>query len=179
MFVGDAWRPIRGTMTALTRSKQVYGVPHSGWSSPQWNWGYGSGTGHDCAVICRTRYATSESRTKLVESLILMHPDTDVEEIKLVLALLWQKCRRDNSDGGVGGYRDVLQSLVKADRYESSTDGISRLTMDMLARLPLIQSPEIDAVSKAEAALRTDPIAAFRYCSGIVLKAMDFEVIGA
>jgi hypothetical protein len=100
---------------------ELYGIPNSGWTNPQWNWGYARGTGHDCAAICRTRYQTRASRETLVQQLLLNHeepPTTNIEEVKLVLALAWQKGRWDGSDGGRGGYGDVLAYMAQAERYE-------------------------------------------------------------
>lgn len=34
------------------------------------------------------------------------------EEVKLCLALKWQKAARERRDGGPGGYSDVLDTLV-------------------------------------------------------------------
>ena len=67
--------------------KTIYGVPNSGWTSPEWNWGYAVGTGHDCAAICRQKYASSDERSKLIEDLLAAGAgdETDLEEVKLVL----------------------------------------------------------------------------------------------
>jgi len=147
-------------------SGEIYGVPGSGWTSPEWNWGYGSGTGHDCAAICRRRYAALEARKNLVDE--LLRPNNaaadnnnardriDFEEVKLVLALAWQRGRWDESDGGPdGGYGDVLSYMAGAERYEAATAAVGddpaeaerecseRLVEDMRARYHLLDpTPE-------------------------------------
>ena len=100
----------------------------SGWTSPVWNWGSASGTGHDCVAICRRRYATRKSRADLVDQ--LLHPveyrpkrlPANFEEVKLVLALAWQKGRWDGSDIGPYGYGAVLSAIARAERYELGSE---------------------------------------------------------
>jgi len=48
----------------------LYGIPNSGWRSPQWNWGSAVGTGHDCAAICRRQYASRPQRQELIQHLL-------------------------------------------------------------------------------------------------------------
>lgn len=115
--------------------KEIYNIPNSGWKSKQWNWGYAQGTGHDCAAICRRRWDSRQDREKLVQSLLdpvefkASYPDSEVpfEEIKLILGLAWQRGRWDGSDGGPGGYGEVLSIMVDARRYEDDDEVISAL----------------------------------------------------
>lgn len=51
-------------------TREIYNIPNSGWCSDSWNWGYASGTGHDCAAICRKMYASRDDRQRLVSSLL-------------------------------------------------------------------------------------------------------------
>ena len=171
----------------ISSAKSIYGVKNSGWKSPQWNWGYAVGTGHDCAAICRRQYATRESRQTLVSQ--LLEPDADpamrlpqdFEEVKLVLALAWQRGRWDGSDGGEGGYGEVLRLMAEAKRYEdgSEEECSRRLVEDMQDRFPLL----VDNVSLELREMRQlldDDIGgkdidyARRKCCGLVLDAMDF-----
>lgn len=116
-------------------NKEIYNVPNSGWKSKQWNWGYAQGTGHDCAAICRRRWGNREDRQKLVQSLLdpvefkASYPDSEVpfEEVKLILGLAWQRGRWDGSDGGPGGYGEVLSIMADARRYEDEDEVISAL----------------------------------------------------
>ena len=48
------------------RGKEIYNIPGSGWKSPDWNWGYGVGTGHDGALICRRNFSSVQSRKDLI-----------------------------------------------------------------------------------------------------------------
>lgn len=57
------------------------------------------------------------------------YPDSEVpfEEIKLILGLAWQRGRWDGSDGGPGGYGEVLSIMADARRYEDEDEVISAL----------------------------------------------------
>lgn len=181
---------------------EIYGIPGSGWSSPSWNWGYASGTGHDCAMICRRRWSSPESRATLVDALV--NPsnvdvdgssssafggtlagadaarDPPFEEIKLILGLAWQRGRWDGSDGGRGGYGEVLAEMARADRYEPSDDpSKSRaLVEDMRRRYNLLGPDGGDAAEMEAIDLDGDDglglDAARRRCAGLVLRAMGF-----
>jgi hypothetical protein len=153
--------------------------------SPTWNWGYAVGTGHDCAAICRREYSTVEKRKELVANLLEpdenpeMRQPKNFEEVKLVLALAWQRGRWDGSDGGAGGYGEVLKHMAEAKRYEDgSEDECSRLfVQDMQDRFDLL----VDTVSLELREMRAllddsndDMDYACRKCSGLVLEAMGF-----
>lgn len=174
-------------------TKLIYGIPNSGWTSSQWNWGYASGTGHDCAAICRNRYKTSTSRQEFVQSLLLSGsssdndddepPDTSInfEEVKLVLALAWQRGRWDGSDGGSGGYGDVLNEMANAQRYESGSDKECsiRLVQDMQERYHLLKPSNKDLERMEGLLMKGDDDGldydrARRVASGLVLKSMGF-----
>eukprot|EP00591_Stephanopyxis_turris_P009322 CAMPEP_0195515402 /NCGR_PEP_ID=MMETSP0794_2-20130614/6477_1 /TAXON_ID=515487 /ORGANISM="Stephanopyxis turris, Strain CCMP 815" /LENGTH=184 /DNA_ID=CAMNT_0040643809 /DNA_START=242 /DNA_END=796 /DNA_ORIENTATION=+ len=168
---------------------EIYGIPNSGWKSPSWNWGSAVGTGHDCALICRTKYQTSDSRVDLLERLLNVDDTTDtaripLEEIKLILGLAWQKGRWDKSDGGPGGYGDVLSLMAAADRYESDVAGRAAFVEDMAERFHLIADSEEDVdgimdlyVDAKMCAISKDEMGLDRIvgrCAGLVLKAMGF-----
>ena len=174
-------------------TKQIYNIPNSGWASPSWNWGYASGTGHDCAAICRKLYASRDERERLVSSLLepvefkSLHQEVSFEEVKLVLGLAWQNGRWDGSDGGPNGYGEVLQTMAMAIRYENEDDVISAINF--------IQdvSDKFSTISKSEGKLNRmkdmanackgghssiiNPDEVFknrRICAGLVLDAMGF-----
>ena len=167
-------------------TKEIYNVPGSGWKSPTWNWGYGVGTGHDCAAICRQKYARMEDREELVRQLISaptvgeneQRLPANFEEVKLVMALAWQKGRWDGSDGGEGGYGEVLHAMADARRYEDGdeTTNCMLLFKDMEERYYLLDpSPEdMKEMKKATKICESDSDAAVRCCSGLVLKSMGF-----
>jgi hypothetical protein len=173
--------------------KSMYGIEHSGWTSPQWNWGSAIGTGHDCARICRQNYSARALRQELVSSLLnaqgtIDDLPTNFEEIKLTLALVWQRGRWDGSDGGKGGYGEILHYLVLADRYEDINEIVwsHRWIEDLMARFHLLR-PSTDQISTMENLM--DNVRSFtsspdsddsiifrarRQCSGLVLQAIGF-----
>ena len=161
---------------AVSFSKEIYGVPRSGWSSPDWNWGYAVGTGHDCARICRQRYSQRQDRIELVKQLKDGDKSLNFEEIKLVLGLAWQRGRWDGSDGGRGGYGEVLQTMAEAQRYEEGPDEecARRLVQDMQARFPLLRPTEEQSGMMMSLLESEDADVAQRRCSGLVLEAMGF-----
>jgi hypothetical protein len=167
-----------------TSGKSIYDIPNSGWTCSEWNWGYASGTGHDCAAICRRKYTTRKERSKLVGDLMQApgmaardRKPQNFEEVKLILALAWQRGRWDKSDGGKGGYGEVLSAMADARRYESGDEeDCSRvLVQDMQDRFPLLDPLLEDRVMMQSIFdLEPDIDAARRRCSGLVLKAMGF-----
>jgi len=171
---------------ALSMSKEIYGIKNSGWKAPQWNWGYALGTGHDCAAICRRQYATASARIDLVNNLLEPAANNDsrepgnFEEVKLVLALAWQRGRWDGSDGGPGGYGDVLATMAEAAFYEegSEEECARRLIQDMSdpERFALLEpsGDEDQAMKSLRENAGDDADFARRRCSGLVLKAMGF-----
>jgi hypothetical protein len=174
--------------TAGTGAAVLYGVPGSGWASPSWNWGYAVGTGHDCARICRNKYQSRSSRAQLVLDLQnagrggdgIGHA-TDLEEIKLILALAWQRGRWDGSDGGPGGYGEVLSHMAQAVRYEigGAVECRRRLLGDISSRFATLQPSDtaMERVSSLSAS-DEDVDSSLRVCSGYVLQAMGFVEVG-
>ena len=155
--------------------------------SPQWNWGYASGTGHDCAAICRRKFASRAAREDLVKS--LLDPNNEhqqppsFEEVKLVLGLAVQRGRWDGSDGGPGGYGDVLAAMADARRYETDGTEESRMvnfTKDMKLRYRLLNptKEDMEAMESIDVSSKDLTVAeldvARRKCSGLVLKGMGF-----
>lgn len=175
---------VNGFSMSSGTTKTIYGVPNSGWTSPNWNWGYGSGTGHDCAAICRSKYSTREARSVLIDELLSASTSTssistiDLEEVKLVMALKWQNGRWDGSDGGPGGYGDVLATMANAKRYEDDSTGELSLYRDMKERFGLLNPTDDDrsAMENLKEGGDDDGVhSAVLSCSGLVLKAMGFS----
>jgi hypothetical protein len=143
------------------------------------------GTGHGCAAICRRTCTTRQSRSSLVKDLFdapsLPPRDREpqnFEEIKLILALAWQRGRWDGSDGGRGGYGEVLAAMADASRYEiGDEDDCSRLFIqDMQDRYRFLD-PEAEDLAMMEKLFddfEPDTDAARRRCSSLVLKSMGF-----
>jgi len=160
--------------------KTIYGIPNSGWTSSEWNWGYAVGTGHDCAAICRQQYQTKKSRVNLIDSLMTSTEEPqNFEEVKLVLALAFQRGRWDGSDGGRGGYGEVLAYMADARRYEIGTEKECALNFvqDMQERFHLLKPDPEDQTTMNQLLIRQDDAnfdISRRQCSGLVLKAMGF-----
>mmetsp|Transcript_24766 Transcript_24766/g.51871 ORF Transcript_24766/g.51871 Transcript_24766/m.51871 type:complete len:250 (+) Transcript_24766:45-794(+) len=176
----------------------LYGIPNSSWKSPQWNWGSAMGTGHDCAAICRRRWSLRDNRSALVQLLLdggRAEEDVSFEELKLILGLAWQKGRWDGSDGGVGGYSEVLGLMAGGERYEiDGEDGevVSawNFVEDVSGRFEKIArgAKELEIMEKvADRALsmkgkygslneedRREVFVARMICAGLVLDSMNF-----
>lgn len=177
-------------------TKEIYGVPNSGWKSPQWNWGSARGTGHDCAMICRRTWSDRADREKLVQSLLDpvkykgTHPETEAsfEEIKLILGLAWQNGRWDGSDGGPGGYGEVLNAMANASRYENEDEVLSALNFieDVSGKFDKIaqtteERKRMKAIAndvKGHHARKEEVFMMRRECAGMVLDAMNWVASG-
>jgi hypothetical protein len=182
-------------MLATTKSPDapgLYGIPGGRWTSRNWNWESAMGSGHDCALICRRNFDTTKSRQELVESLLsskgLGH-DGDFDEVRLVLALTWQRGSRDGSDGGDGGYGEVLQEMAEAKTYDepkNEVQNIKLLIVDMASRFPFISSDNDENTEQMEqwameamGATNLIELQKLRLkCCGMVLQAMGFVESG-
>jgi hypothetical protein len=101
------------------------------------------------------------------------------EEVRLVLGLAWQQGRRDGSDGGKGGYGDVLNYMAQGKRYEegSEEECSRRFVEDIHDRFEFIAdntSLELREMRTLLDDAANDSDYARRKCSGLVLDAMDF-----
>ena len=188
---------VSSAAAALT---MMYGVPDSKWSSPKWNWGYASGSGHDCALICRNKFASSDSRRMLIESLMLTDnaqiksegslsflttlEEDWLDELKLILGLTWQRGRRDGTDGGPGGYSEVLFNLADCqfETFFACDDGISsqrNFLKDMKARYSLISKTDSDLQYVKDLSEESEDLDhSIRSCAGYVLSSMEFVALG-
>ena len=193
IYRGLIRRRNRDVSMKMSTYKSIYGISPSGWKSPKWNWGSAIGTGHDCAKICRQNYKNRKLRQELISNLINAQGTdedlpSDFEEVKLTLALAWQRGRWDGSDGGKGGYGEVLEDLVMADRYENGSElEWSQLWIrDLASRFHLLQPLADDAATMEslshESSMSTGDdfdnksviYRARRKCSGLVLHEMGF-----
>lgn len=125
-------------------------------------------------MICRNKFNSPISRQQLVDDLRCDTAKRDMEEVKLVLGLAWQKAQWDGRDGGRGGYGDVLSVMAQAKRYESDNviQNAERFVEDMVGRFHLLEPSEKEKVSMNN--LSADPLVAQQQCSGLVLEAMGF-----
>ena len=212
--------------TTSNNRKEIYGIPASGWSSLHWKWGEATGTGHACAVLCRRQYRTPESRRDLIANLVMTKEEirggttttadnaddekvvseaaaaaqrspVNFEEVKLILALAWQKGLQ-NGHGGGGGelrpYGEILDAMVQAERYkkkavagpgcddddDNDKDNSLLLVQDMQKRYFFL-TPEVDDKIRMNLLLYDgdeDWDWIRRRCSGLVLRALDFEANG-
>ena len=95
---------------------------------------------------CREKFGTSSARHELVNSLV--HADTDTqilpnfEDVKLVLALAWQRARKFDPD--MESYGEVLDAMADL-RYENVKDGMEGdklLVQDMQKRYMWLEPGE-------------------------------------
>jgi hypothetical protein len=104
-------------------------------------------------------------------------PPPDLEEVKLVLALVWQKGRWDGSDGGVGGYGEVLSLMAEATQYEvgDPTTCQRRLLTDMQSRFPTLKPTDAEVDQMMSLSLEDQDVGrSLLVCSGLVLRTMGF-----
>lgn len=169
--------------------------------SSEWNWGSPFGTGHDCAMICRQRYSTVQSRAALVDDLLLGgsvattttttdEDELDFEEIKLIMALVWQRARKT----GLEAFGVILDEMAKAERYEvnhndddTNTDATNMqqsgddeycsrlLVQDIQSRYMWLEPTVEDKIAMNLLWYDTDDYRVARCrCCGLVLKSIGF-----
>lgn len=156
----------------------IFGIK-AGWTSPDWSWGSPVGTAHDCAKICRHTFCDREAREELVNSLIYADTVTEIctfEEIKLILALMWQRARK--VDPSMEAYGQILDEMTKGKRYEEGTDDEIRsrlLVQDMQKRYMWLNPDVEDKIAMNMLWYETEDYdVARRRCSGLILKSMGF-----
>jgi hypothetical protein len=127
-------------------------------------------------MICRQRYSTPQARAELVDALLIESSQTDkldFEEVKLVLALVWQKARKT----GLESYGLVLDEMAKAERYEvGEEEECSRLLIQDIQKRYMWLEPEVDdkvAMNLLWYETEDYNVARMR-CSGLVLKSIGF-----
>jgi hypothetical protein len=168
-----------------SKGRELYGIPGSGWTSPSWNWGSPQGTGHACAKICREQYATAQDRAQLIENLLLEDKEAPripqhFEEVKLLLALVWQRYR--NMSAGNKMYGDLLDQMADCRFDEAGDDeACSKLLVQEMQKRFIYLQPDVQDRIVMNTLLYEngdDYDLTRRRCSGLVLKAMDFEDLG-
>jgi hypothetical protein len=133
----------------------------------------------------------------------LLHPTTDAgtdmdtdsvdppfEELKLILGLTIQRGRWDGTDGGAGGYGEVLTHMAQAKRYESDNDELNSqlFVQDMSSRFHLIAGNQfvgddtdensLEMMKQIQIDCANDYDMMRRRCTGLVLQKMGFIELG-
>eukprot|EP00241_Pyramimonas_parkeae_P010629 CAMPEP_0114227554 /NCGR_PEP_ID=MMETSP0058-20121206/1854_1 /TAXON_ID=36894 /ORGANISM="Pyramimonas parkeae, CCMP726" /LENGTH=240 /DNA_ID=CAMNT_0001338407 /DNA_START=27 /DNA_END=750 /DNA_ORIENTATION=- len=115
---------------SISDSSQAYG-----WGSPNWKWGYAVGDAHDAAAKVRSQLRAPAVRAGWLQAVTCDPKRVSWFEIKLVLALAWQRAARD--DGGPNGFRAVMENMRLA-QYEGNDEADAKLVQDMDVRLPML-----------------------------------------
>ena len=140
-----------------------------GWSDKNWNWGSANGDAHDVAMITRQKFGTEADRSAYIKRLCETSlSEVEVEELKMVLALRFQRAAREGKDGDGKGW-EIMSEMAKC-KYEN--EGISSLTGDLLEctkKLPM----DLVALASNEEVSSSLPTAAARCLAGT-----DFIRIG-
>ena len=144
-------------------------------------------------MICRKRWNSREKRQALLD--LLRFPkevkdchrlsieevdsfrDPPFEEVKLILGLAWQRGRWDGSDGGVGGYREVLGNMATGVRYETEDEHSNSILLisDMKEKFHLIASQQaMQEMNGLDYSSTPDIDAVRRKCAALVLAEMKF-----
>ena len=115
----------------------------------------------------------------MVNSLIYADTVTEIctfEEIKLILALMWQRARKE--DPSMEAYGQILDEMTKGKRYEEGTDDEIRsrlLVQDMQKRYMWLNPDVEDKIAMNMLWYETEDYdVARRRCSGLILKSMGF-----
>mmetsp|Transcript_88793 Transcript_88793/g.250112 ORF Transcript_88793/g.250112 Transcript_88793/m.250112 type:complete len:209 (+) Transcript_88793:35-661(+) len=136
------------------------------WGSPTWSWGTAVGDAHDAAAALRAKLAGTTERADWLEALIKDPDAVPWEDVKLALALLWQRIACEGRDmPGPLGWSMLMSRMVDA-VYEGE-EGDQILVADMDARLT--QVPE---GNRADAATWRRAVAACAF------QQLDFVVGG-
>ena len=80
----------------------------SGWGSRSWNWGSAIGKAHDAAFEMRNRLSTLDDRRVWLNE--CASDSLDVEEIKLCLALRWQRSGHERT---AGDYSQIMEAMAR------------------------------------------------------------------
>eukprot|EP00965_Chrysotila_dentata_P150025 4955155-Pleurochrysis_carterae.AAC.2 len=123
----------------------------SSWSSPDWRWGYANGAAHDAAATLRNKLRTNSAREEFLKD--ARSGSASLEELKLALALKWQRARNfgyDEDDWeaamedmaackfeGPNG-KEALAAALKARLPESSDESVDQLAVRSLEALQFV-----------------------------------------
>ena len=129
-------------------ARQEIAMSSSGWSSPDWNWGYAVGEAHNVAMTTRKKFDSSAERKAYLSAIGQQDVGTglDVEELKMVLALRFQFASRQGKDGCGTGW-NIMCEMAEC-KYEGSSVHLLREDLQVIAdKLPaeLTSSVELPA----------------------------------
>ena len=97
------------------------------WSDNGWNWGSAVGTAHNVAMSTRAGLGTKQKRTAWIEN--CSKGEIDVEEMKMVLALRFQRASREGKDGCGAGW-NIMCDMADC-KYEGGEDNLVKLKDDL------------------------------------------------
>ena len=142
------------------------------WSNPEWNWGYANGLAHDYAAKLRRKLDTIEKREDFCKS--VLENKEDVEDIKLCLALRFQRASREGKDGCGKGW-EIMQNMADC-QYETE-EGIENLRYELetlAAKLP----NELTSIAKELTDVKAVDDSSVEAAAIIALCGTDFINIG-
>eukprot|EP00930_Biecheleria_cincta_P060867 TRINITY_DN46451_c0_g1_i1.p1 TRINITY_DN46451_c0_g1~~TRINITY_DN46451_c0_g1_i1.p1 ORF type:complete len:251 (-),score=41.41 TRINITY_DN46451_c0_g1_i1:97-849(-) len=122
------WEPLARQLVVPRRSAAT-------WGSTTWNWGDEVGDAHDMAAKLRGQLQERSDRAMWLQGAVVQPNRVPWADMKLALALLWQKAMHEGRDGGPAGWRVPLSRMV-AGTYEGGEAGDRLLVVDMEVRLP-------------------------------------------
>lgn len=142
----------------------------NGFSDPNWNWGSSNGSGHEAAMKLRFQLGDTEKRKSFIKN-VVNTSDIDFEDIKLALALRFQRASREGKGGSDEGY--IIMTKMANRKYEGGKSGESRLLFDLEELLLVLPS---DLVSEAGSVVGGG--GHLNYTAAKVLCGMNFKTAG-
>lgn len=126
VVVADRCRSFRFASLPLKRAAISLRM---GWSDAGWNWGSAIGEAHNVAMTTRQKFGTETSRNAYIQNLgkASSISEVDIEELKMVLALRFQRAAREGKDGNGRGW-DIMCNMAEC-KYEK--EGIDLLKGDL------------------------------------------------
>ena len=142
---------LTSSLTTLVESFPLISRPQSfrmksvsGFSDPNWNWGSSYGTGHDAAMAIRQSLGTANRRKEFLKSLVENSEKVSVDDVKLALALRFQRASHEGIVGCMEGNR--IMNCMAALKYEKA-DGEAILLRDLNALIEIISESSTSNVS--------------------------------
>lgn len=110
------------------------------WGTREWNWGFANGLAHDEAFKLRSRLSSPANREAWLKS--VGDGEIDQEEVKLCLALKWQRAGHERR---AGGYLEVMDRLASGE-FENA-NGLDDFCGALKRALPSIGASSGDEAS--------------------------------
>ena len=134
------------SFSLISRPKSFRMKSVNGFSDPNWNWGSSNGTGHDAAMALRQSLGTSDRREEFMRSLAENSGTISVDDLKLALALRFQRASHEGIVGSKEGNR-IMRNMA-ALKYEN-VDGEASLLRDLNTLIEIISESSTSNVSFA------------------------------